>query len=78
VQGTCPRCAHDTIEVLFTSPVVGAWAVRQCQQCLYCWRTSEPARRTEREAYPEGFRMTSDDIASAPEVPSVPPLRVLP
>ncbi|MFB9616399.1 non-oxidative hydroxyarylic acid decarboxylases subunit D [Kutzneria kofuensis] len=78
MQGTCPRCAHDIIEVLFTSPVVGVWEVRQCQQCLYCWRTSEPARRTERDAYPEGFRMTSDDITSAPEVPSVPAQRVIP
>ncbi len=78
MQGKCPRCAHDIVEVLFTSPVTGAWEVLQCKRCLYCWRTSEPPRRTEREAYPEGFRMTSDDIAGAPEVPSVPPLRVTP
>ena len=70
----CPRCAHTTIEKLYTSPVPGVWDVLQCQQCLYCWRTSEPARRTQRDAYPESFKMTADDIANAPEVPAIPPL----
>jgi hypothetical protein len=71
----CPRCAYETIEELFASPVTGAWTVLQCQQCLYCWRTSEPDRRISRDSYPEEFRMTVADIASAPEVPSIPPLR---
>lgn len=71
----CPRCAHRTLELLFVSPVAGAWEVYQCQQCLYCWRTTEPARRTQREAYPESFRMTVEDIRNAPEVPAIPPLR---
>jgi hypothetical protein len=78
VQRTCPRCAHDAIDLLFPSPVVGAWDVLQCRQCLYCWRTSEPARRTEREAYPEIFRMERADIVNAPEVPPVPALRTAP
>jgi hypothetical protein len=39
------------------------------------WRTSEPARRTRHQAYPEAFRMTAEDIRDAPEVPAVPPLR---
>ncbi|MGW3284285.1 non-oxidative hydroxyarylic acid decarboxylases subunit D [Streptomyces sp. NPDC001002] len=71
----CPRCAHETIELMFASPVEGVWEVLQCVQCLYCWRTSEPARRTDRDAYPESFRMTVDDITAAPEVPSIPALR---
>ncbi|WP_030622341.1 non-oxidative hydroxyarylic acid decarboxylases subunit D [Streptomyces sclerotialus] len=70
----CPRCAHETIEQLFASPVPGVWEVLQCRQCLYCWRTSEPARRTRREAYPDSFRMTAEDIDNASEVPTVPPL----
>jgi hypothetical protein len=74
----CPRCAHDVIELLCTSPLAGAWEVLQCRRCLYGWRTSEPARRTERAAYPEGFRMTVDDIAGAAEVPSIPALRSTP
>ena len=70
----CPRCAFDTIEELYTSPVPGVWDVLQCQQCLYCWRTSEPARRTDRDVYPDSFKMTVADIANAPEVPAIPPL----
>jgi vanillate/4-hydroxybenzoate decarboxylase subunit D len=70
----CPRCAHDHVEQLFTSPVAGAWDVLQCQQCLYCWRTSEPARRTRRDSYPDSFKMTAEDIRRAPEVPAIPPL----
>lgn len=75
MQRICPRCAYDTIEPLFASPVPGAWEVLQCRQCLYCWRTSEPARRTERDRYPESFRLTLEDILAAPEVPAIPALR---
>ncbi|MFH8898014.1 non-oxidative hydroxyarylic acid decarboxylases subunit D [Streptomyces coeruleorubidus] len=71
----CPRCAHQTVELVFTSPVPGVWDVLQCGRCLYMWRTSEPERRTRRDAYPEAFRMTAEDIRSASEVPAVPPLR---
>ena len=70
----CPRCAHKTIDHLHTSPVPGTWDVLQCRQCLYCRRTIEPARRTERDAYPDTFKMTAADIAAAPEVPAIPPL----
>ncbi|MEU0842807.1 non-oxidative hydroxyarylic acid decarboxylases subunit D [Streptomyces sp. NPDC005962] len=70
----CPRCAHETIGHIFSSPVPGVWEVLQCSRCLYMWRTSEPARRTRRDAYPEAFKMTPGDIAAAPEVPAVPPL----
>lgn len=72
---TCPRCAYQTVERLFSSPVPGVWDVLQCGRCLYTWRTTEPARRTDRDAYPEEFRMTQADIDAAPEVPTVPPLR---
>ncbi|WP_332880995.1 non-oxidative hydroxyarylic acid decarboxylases subunit D [Streptomyces sp. NBC_00564] len=71
----CPRCAFDTLAHVFSSPVPGAWDVLQCQQCLYMWRTSEPARRTQRDAYPDQFKMTVQDIENAPEVPTIPPLR---
>ncbi|MCB5907441.1 non-oxidative hydroxyarylic acid decarboxylases subunit D [Streptomyces pinistramenti] len=71
----CPRCAHPAVENVFTSPVPGAWDVLQCRQCLYMWRTSEPARRTRRDAYPDRFKMTRADIDNAIEVPAVPPLR---
>ncbi|MDA3627949.1 non-oxidative hydroxyarylic acid decarboxylases subunit D [Saccharopolyspora oryzae] len=71
----CPRCGHTALDLLHTSPVAGCWEVYQCEQCLYCWRTSEPARRTRRDAYPESFKLTVDDIRNAPEVPTIPPLR---
>ncbi|GAA4587957.1 non-oxidative hydroxyarylic acid decarboxylases subunit C [Planotetraspora phitsanulokensis] len=71
----CPRCAYETVERVFTSPVTGAWDVLRCEQCLYMWRTSEPARRIRRDAYPEEFRMTLEDIRDATEMPVIPPLR---
>lgn len=71
---TCPRCAHDDVAVVTTSPVPGVWEVLQCARCLYMWRTTEPERRTRREAYPAEFRLTQADIDAAPEVPPVPPL----
>jgi vanillate/4-hydroxybenzoate decarboxylase subunit D len=74
IKVICPRCAFDTIEQLYTSPVRGVWEVLQCRQCQYCWRTTEPARRTDHDAYPDEFKMTIDDIVNAPEVPAIPPL----
>ncbi|MCX5395554.1 non-oxidative hydroxyarylic acid decarboxylases subunit D [Streptomyces sp. NBC_00102] len=71
----CPRCAFETIGTLATSPVPGVWDLLQCGQCLYTWRTTEPARRTRRDAYPEQFKLTLADIENAIEVPAVPPLR---
>jgi hypothetical protein len=72
---TCPRCAHDTVDTVTTSPVPGIWDVLQCTRCLYLWRTTEPAPRTTRAAFPQEFRITPEDIARATEVPVVPPLR---
>ncbi|WP_037577730.1 non-oxidative hydroxyarylic acid decarboxylases subunit D [Phaeacidiphilus oryzae] len=74
-QPCCPRCAHTAVDLLHASPVPGVWEVLQCARCLYAWRTTEPERRTSREAYPEAFRLTPQMIADAPEVPAVPPLR---
>ncbi|MFF9496001.1 non-oxidative hydroxyarylic acid decarboxylases subunit D [Streptomyces flaveolus] len=71
----CARCAHESIRTLYSSPVPGVWDVLQCDRCLYTWRTSEPSRRTRRDAYPEAFRLTQADIENATEVPAVPPLR---
>jgi hypothetical protein len=71
----CPRCAFDVVGRLATSPVPGVWDVLQCDRCLYTWRTTEPARRTRRDAYPDNFKLTRADIDNAIEVPAVPPLR---
>ncbi|MEV6171903.1 non-oxidative hydroxyarylic acid decarboxylases subunit D [Streptomyces sp. NPDC051954] len=70
----CPRCGDDAVDTVTTSPVPGAWDVLQCLNCLYMWRTTEPDRRSRREAYPPAFRLTRADIDNAPEVPVVPPL----
>jgi hypothetical protein len=70
----CPRCADEDVQRLAVSPVNGVWEVLQCARCLYTWRTTEPPRRTQREHYPDAFRMTQADIDNAPEVPTVPPL----
>ncbi|GAA4833833.1 non-oxidative hydroxyarylic acid decarboxylases subunit D [Saccharopolyspora rosea] len=70
----CPRCAWEDVTTLAVSPVAGVWEVYQCARCLYTWRSTEPERRTSRDAYPEAFRMTQADIDAAPQVPTVPPL----
>lgn len=71
----CARCGHEAVDKLADSPVPGAWQVFQCGRCLYTWRSTEPARRIERELYPAEFRMTQRDIDTASQVPAVPPLR---
>lgn len=73
-QAVCPRCAGEEIAALAHSPVPGVWTMLQCARCGFIWRTTEPARRSRREHYPESFRMTEADLADAPEVPAVPPL----
>jgi hypothetical protein len=72
---TCPRCDSPLVEVMATSPMPGVWELLHCERCLYAWRTTEPARRTTRAAYPERFRLTQEAIDAAIEMPSIPPLR---
>jgi vanillate/4-hydroxybenzoate decarboxylase subunit D len=71
----CPRCEDGTAAVIAVSPVSGVWEIYQCRTCFFCWRSTEPKRRTEPACYPEVFRMIRADIDNAPEVPTVPPLR---
>ena len=68
---TCPRCAHDGIDTLYTAQVPGVWDVLHCNQCQYVWRTTEPPRRSDRSSYPDTFTMTIADIANAREVPTI-------
>lgn len=70
----CPRCGNEHVVTLATSPVEGVWEVYQCEHCLYTWRSTEPDRRTKREAYPDNFKITDADMEAAPMVPSIPPL----
>lgn len=71
----CPRCDYDKVERLYGSSVSDAWDVLRCQRCLYTSRTSEADRRTQRDAYPDRFKMAAADIDDTPEVPSIPRLR---
>ena len=73
-QTHCARCGSDTVHTLATSPVPGIWEVRQCGPCGFTWRTTEPARRIDREHYPAAFALTEADLHNAPAVPPVPPL----
>lgn len=70
----CPRCGHEHIETLATSPVKGVWEVYQCDHCLFTWRSTEPERRTTRAKYPDVFKLTDADMAAAPQVPAIPNL----
>ncbi|WP_267254592.1 non-oxidative hydroxyarylic acid decarboxylases subunit D [Catenulispora rubra] len=61
---SCPRCTAAA-EQLASSPVPGVWEILRCVECLYMWRTTEPARRTTRDAYPEAFSLTRSQTDSA-------------
>jgi hypothetical protein len=62
----CPRCAHETINQLYTSPVPRVWEVLQCAQCLTPGASPNPPR-TQRDSYPDEFKLTIEDIANAPK-----------
>ncbi|WP_265442932.1 non-oxidative hydroxyarylic acid decarboxylases subunit D [Flexivirga meconopsidis] len=71
----CPRCPDGTATVATVSPSGNIWTVYMCRVCHFSWRSTEPKRRTESALYPEAFRLTAADMAAAPDVPAVPPLR---
>jgi vanillate/4-hydroxybenzoate decarboxylase subunit D len=71
---SCPRCSARTVELLATAQAGDAWQVLHCTRCRYSWRTTEPARRTDPDAYPPQFKLSQADLDDAPEVPPVPPL----
>jgi hypothetical protein len=72
---TCPRCRSDATAVRAHSPVAGVWTVFGCNTCFYTWRSTEPARNTDPEQYPEIFRLNPADVATFPQVPAIPPLK---
>ncbi|MFE8049563.1 non-oxidative hydroxyarylic acid decarboxylases subunit D [Brenneria goodwinii] len=71
----CPRCRHHQLGSLYDSPVAGVWKVLQCSKCLYIWRTSEPARRSDPAHYPEEFRLSDEKISHVEDIPAIPPLK---
>ncbi|MFD8421723.1 non-oxidative hydroxyarylic acid decarboxylases subunit D [Streptomyces sp. NPDC059466] len=70
---SAPRPRQDGSDLHL--PAAGAWEIYPCRQCMYSRRTSERAGRSQRDAYPDSFKMTIDDIRNAVEFPVVPPLR---
>lgn len=70
----CPRCTHADVRHLASSPEPGVWEVFGCVGCNYTWRSTEPANRTTRSAYPEKYRLTAEDVAAARPYPGIPPL----
>ncbi|WP_085829780.1 non-oxidative hydroxyarylic acid decarboxylases subunit D [Collinsella vaginalis] len=64
----CPRCDHDQIETIATSPIEGAWEVYQCDRCFYSWRS------TEQPHIDEVFKLTAENIERLQVIPPVPPL----
>ena len=72
---SCPRCAHETIDHVASSPAAGVWEVFGCPRCNYFWRSSEPQSRIARSAFPEKYRLTAEAVEAAPPYPGIPPLR---
>jgi vanillate/4-hydroxybenzoate decarboxylase subunit D len=70
----CPRCSHAQTRTLAESPQPGAWTVHACPVCQFSWRTSEPFT-TDPHGYPPAFRLTTDQLAAASDVPAIPPRR---
>lgn len=64
----CPRCEHEEISTIATSPVAGAWEVYQCDTCFYSWRSTEDPHVSD------VFKLTDDQIANLQVIPAVPPL----
>ncbi|GAA3723445.1 non-oxidative hydroxyarylic acid decarboxylases subunit D [Streptomyces tremellae] len=75
VPEMCPRCAHEAVEHLASSPLAGVWEVYRCDLCNYTWRDTEPESRILRSRFPEKYRLTRRDVEQAPPYPGVPPLR---
>ena len=41
---TCPRCAHDTLDTVTTSPVPGVWDGQSDSEQVLWWLWNQPGR----------------------------------
>ncbi|HET6872630.1 MAG TPA: non-oxidative hydroxyarylic acid decarboxylases subunit D [Sporolactobacillaceae bacterium] len=73
---TCPRCESKKAEMVFESPVKGAWEVYVCPVCIFTWRSSEPETITNPEKYKKAFKINPADIPNAMNVPEIPERKV--
>ncbi len=66
----CPRCGHEGISTIATSPIEGVWEVYECDKCLYSWRSTETPQIND------VFKLNDEKIAALQVVPPIPPLEV--
>ncbi len=64
----CPRCDHEEISTIATSPVEGVWEMYQCDTCYYSWRSTENPRVSD------VFKLDDEKIANLQVIPPLPPL----
>jgi vanillate/4-hydroxybenzoate decarboxylase subunit D len=64
----CPRCRSTEVSTVAQSPVAGRWTMSSCTTCWYAWRSTEPAAAIDPDAYYPGFRLSTEDITSAPRL----------
>lgn len=64
----CPRCDHEHIEIIATSPVGNVWQVYECMDCFYSWRSTETPNVHKK------FKLTKEQIAGLQVIPPIPPL----
>lgn len=65
----CPRCEHDEIKTIATSPVGKVWEVYCCQKCFYSWRSTENITILNK------FKLDDEKIANMGVIPPIPPLK---
>ena len=71
----CPRCGSHTVEVVYKSPVEGAWEVYMCTTCRYTFRSTEPDYMTDPDKYDPTFKLDPEGLQDFPMMPAIPPLR---
>lgn len=64
----CPRCDHEEISTIATSPIEGVWEMYQCDTCFYSWRSTESPHVND------VFKLDDEKLANLQVIPPVPPL----
>ena len=64
----CPRCNHDDIKTIATSPVGDVWEIYCCQKCWYSWRSTENIHIQDK------FKLDDKKISDMQIIPPIPPL----
>jgi hypothetical protein len=67
----CPRCESSSTKIRFESPVVGVWTLYGCEDCLFTWRSTEPATITDPTLYPARFKVRLEKLKDIPVMPAI-------